>query len=197
VFRRPALVACAALLVLASGCGGTPDKPAEKAPTSVAGLDNSRMDLVRVKFCDLVPRTSIADALEEEPTSSRSWGNGDPVPGTASDIAHEQGCAWTGQSGATARSWVFSRPVSVGFARSVVRSSRAAGCREAAAAGFGAPSLVQVCPQPGNARRVRFAGLFAGTWLTCEVTSHAPPVELRRRTSAWCAAVATALDTDD
>ncbi|MFL6156988.1 MAG: hypothetical protein ACJ72D_12885, partial [Marmoricola sp.] len=171
-------VGSAALLVALlgaglAGCGGD-DGPAtapSPAPTSIAGLDSAAMRVVRVPFCDLVPAASIRTAVGGTPATATTWGNGDPVPGTAkADAAHELGCSWTGPSGTTARAWVFARPVTAAFAGTLVRAAgRERGCRAVAGPTFGTPTLTQTCVRAGGIRRVRHAGLFGDTWLTCEV----------------------------
>jgi len=188
----------AVLLCLAvAGCGGH-DTPATKAPsarpTSLAQLNPSTMRVVRVAFCDLVPQVAVAKALVAKPTKLSTWRDGGRVPGTAG-VGHEFGCAWSGPHARTARAWVFARPVTAVFARTVIRSAEEdAGCRVATARGFGSPSVVQTCVRTGTAPRVRRAGLFGGTWLTCEVSGHDRLARLQARATAWCVSVASALD---
>lgn len=194
--RARLLVATGTVLALVTGCSGGAEEADEPAPTSVADLDSPALRIARVTFCDAIPDAAVTEALGAEPTSTRDWADGDPAPGTASDLANELGCAWSAPPSSTARAWVFARPVAEDFARALVgKQLRAPGCRGQADAGFGSPSVLQTCPQPGQSRRVRYAGLFAGTWLSCEVTGHEPAADLRARADAWCAAVATALDT--
>jgi len=188
----------AVLLCLAlSGCGGT-DGPAaapSATPTAIKQLHASQMRVVRVAFCDLVPRTTIRAALAGPRTSARSWHNGDPVPGAGSELGHEFGCAWTGPHGRSARAWVFARPVSAAFARTLVSSARRQpGCTAVESSGFGKPSVVQTCRPKHAPLRIRRAGLFGDTWLTCEVSGNGTPATLRKRTDAWCVRVATALN---
>ncbi|MET3963057.1 hypothetical protein ABIE44_002991 [Marmoricola sp. OAE513] len=191
---RLGLAAALACALLAGGCGGD-EEPVEKAPTSIADLDVTGIRIARAPFCDLVPTESVTAALGAKATSSRTWGNGDPVPGSPSDLAHELGCGWSAPSGDNARAWVFARPVDPAFARSTLASvQKKSGCRTRTEVGFGTPSLVQRCPAPGNATRIRYAGLLGNSWLTCEVTSHAQLATIRSRTDAWCAAVADALE---
>ena len=74
------------------------------------------MELPRIEFCPLVPKTAVADALGGKPDSDASYGNGDEeeLAGVGKDVVHEIGCSWTTDEGATARAWVFARPVSTG-----------------------------------------------------------------------------------
>src|SRR4051794_17973084 len=109
-------VALAVSLLLA-GCGG--DQPASTpspVPTSIAGLDSTTMRVVRVAFCDLVPKTAVRAALGAGPTPARSWRNGDPVREAGNELGHEFGCAWSGAHRRVARAWVFARPVTPAYA---------------------------------------------------------------------------------
>ena len=61
---------------------------------------------------------------------------------------------------------------------------------------YGKPTVTQVCRRAGGEQRVRHAGLFGQTWLSCEVA--APSAEaagIRDRADAWCVQVANALNT--
>jgi hypothetical protein len=194
------LVLVLAALVAASllaGCSGSDDSAprATPAPTPIGELQTGSVRLVRAPFCDRVPDSSVAAALGGDPTGSDSWGNGDPVPdttGSSGDVGHEIGCAWSGADGASAGAWIFARPVPSGFATDlVVQAGAEEGCTATAARVFGGPSVLQTCTLPGNVQRVRRAGLFGDTWLTCEVSGASAP-DLRTRTDRWCAAVVTA-----
>jgi hypothetical protein len=194
-----ALIAGVLLLPLLAGCGGS-DHPASAAsgsPTPITRLNTSAMQIVRVKFCDLVPATAIRSALGAAPASSRTWASGDPVPdASTADVADEFGCSWTSAGGTTLRTWVFARPVTAAFGRDLaVSSGKEPGCRLVSGPEFGRPTLTQVCSEAAEAKRVRHAGLFADTWLTCEVTSNQSVAAVRRRADSWCVDVANALDT--
>ncbi|MGO4255904.1 hypothetical protein [Marmoricola sp. RAF53] len=204
-FRTTALVATGLLaLGTAGGCGG-PDEAAPKptpTPTSIAQVDPGSMDLVRVAFCDLVPRKAVDTALGGADITSTSWGNGDtpPLEDAGSDLAHEFGCAWTGTD-RVARAWVFARPVTAAFGGEVIADGRGkAGCTTQPAATFGNPGALQVCALSGGRTRVRHAGLFGATWLTCELVGKESGQEsaqaLRADADAWCVAVANSLDTE-
>ena len=196
---KPWTLAVSVIFVVVSGCGGGDPKPAATAsakPTPIGRLDSSALHVVRVAFCDLVPKQAVRRALLGTPTKARSWRNGDPVPDAGREVGHEFGCQWSGPHGRVARAWVFARPVSPAFARLLIRrAAKDPGCRTGAGPGFGEPSLVQTCARTGSTRRIRHAGLFDDTWLTCEVSGHGKPADLRRRTDAWCVSVANALNS--
>jgi hypothetical protein len=185
-----------------AGCSGGDDSSPERAtagPTPITKLDVAGIRLVRAEFCDRVPDSAIRPALGGKPESDDSWGNGDPVPGSAGsgsgDVGHEVGCAWTGAAGAAARAWVFARPVSADLAGTLVgQAGQQQGCTAEQTSTFGAPAVLQTCTLPDGVHRVRRAGLFGDTWVTCEVSGAASP-SLGRRTDHWCAAVIAALST--
>lgn len=182
-------------LALVAGCGGDPGPSAPPAPTSLAQLKPAQLDLARVGFCDLVPQKAVTAAVGGPAGTPRAWGNGDqpPVTTAGANRGHELGCAWS-RGRIAARAWVFARPVSVAFARQVVATApRRQGCTTKAAA-FGRPGLVQICAA-GGTTRVRRAGLFGDTWLTCEAAGPERPATVTRRADAWCVAVATTLDS--
>ena len=62
---------------------------------------------------------------------------------------------------------------------------------------YGDPSLTQTCRLPDGTQRVRHAGLFGQTWLTCEVSAPAPAevAEVSDRSERWCVEVANTLNT--
>jgi hypothetical protein len=184
-----------ALLLLTLGCGGDPGPAAPKsaAPTTLDQLADGSVRVVRVAFCDLVPAKAVRAALAAKVTRARSWRNGDPVPEAGGQTGHELGCAWFAGQGRAARAWVFAQPVRPAFAATLVR--RAASqprCRATPSKAFGTPSLVQTCREAGHRQRVRRAGLFGDTWLTCEVSGPGTPRGLRQRADAWCLGVANA-----
>ena len=191
----------AALLVgpLLAGCSGSDDPPAESSarPTPLANLDLAAVRLARAEFCDRVPDSAVEAALNGKPEASDDWKTGDPVPGAdggTGEVGHEIGCAWTGAGGAAARAWLFARPVTADFAVVLVRDAgRQQSCTAAQTPTFGTPAVLQTCALADGVQRVRRAGLFADTWLTCEVSGAADPT-LARRTDRWCAAVVSALD---
>jgi hypothetical protein len=199
--RRPILAVPAALLALVVLTGCSEDKKAapDPAPTPIASLNTVEMELPRIEFCQLVPDKAIEDAVGGKPASDSSYGNGDEVEmaGVGKDVVHEIGCSWAGEDGTTARAWVFARPVNTAFAQSVIASGRKTkGCRTIAGPPYGKPAATQVCRTADGKQRLRHAGLFGQTWLTCELaTTKADPAELRELTDAWCSEVANALNT--
>jgi hypothetical protein len=197
--RGRALVAVACVLAssLLAGCSGSDRTPpaATAAPTPIARLDLARIRVARAQFCDRVPDAAVRRALGGKPEADDTWANGDPVPnGSPGDVGHEIGCAWTGADGAAARAWVFARPVTADFAGTLVaQAGKQPGCTSAAASVFGSPALLQTCPVSPGLARVRRAGLFGDTWLTCEVTG-AVATRPRARLDTWCATVVAALE---
>ena len=193
-------LALAPLLAACSGSGGA-KTPKTTAPTPITKLDASHVQLARASFCDRVSSSGVRAALGGKPESDADWANGDPLPTAAGDgdqdtgdLAHEFGCEWTGPAGAVARAWVFARPVDTAYATTLVgQARRTKGCTAGPAPVLGNPALVQTCTLAGGVHRVRRAGLFADTWLSCEVQA-ATEAGLRARTDAWCAAVVNALD---
>jgi hypothetical protein len=201
--RRPAAVAvaAAALLLLLTGCAQEQKAAPEAAPTPIASLNTVAMQVPRIEFCKLLPRSAVTDALGGKASSDASYGNGDEeeLANVGKDVVHEIGCSWTGKDGVTARAWVFARPITPGFARTVILpGSKAPGCRPVAGPAFGKPALTQLCQPSGGEQRVRHAGLFGQTWLTCELAATGPSAdaaELKTRTDQWCVEVANTLNT--
>ncbi|MCZ4498766.1 MAG: hypothetical protein JWQ74_1319 [Marmoricola sp.] len=192
------LLAGALLLAGCSGADSSRTPVAEPVATSIAQLDPAAMHLVRVAFCDLVPTVGVTRALGGTATSAETWGNGEPIPVVAgTEVAHEFGCSWSGPKRRTAQTWVFARPVDAAFARRLISSQAAAGgCITSQDGRFGTPAVTQVCKLAGGTTRVRHAGLFGNTWLTCQVTGRSSTTyDVRRSSDTWCAGVATALDT--
>lgn len=187
--------------LLVAGCASDePEKSAPSAaPTPIRGLNSAAMQVPRIEFCASVPEQAVEDALGGTPDSKAAYGNGDKekLDGVGEDVLHEIGCSWSTDAGATARAWVFARPVDARFAQRVVASSKGTrGCRVVAGPAYGKPTVTQVCRLPGGEQRVRHAGLFGQTWLSCEVAAPAAEATgLRERADAWCVQVANALDT--
>jgi hypothetical protein len=199
--RRPILAVPAALLALVvmTGCSEDEKAAPDPAPTPIASLNTAEMELPRIEFCQLVPEKAVEDAVGGKPVSHSSYGNGDEVEvtGVGKDVVHEIGCSWTSDDGTTARAWVFARPVDTAFAQSVIASGRKTkGCRTVAGPPYGNPAATQICRTADGKQRLRHAGLFGQTWLTCELaTIRAEPTELRDSTDAWCSEIANALNT--
>jgi hypothetical protein len=199
--RRRVLAVPAALLALVviTGCSKDEKAAPDPAPTPIASLNTVEMELPRIEFCQLVPDEAVEDAVGGKPASDSSYGNGEEVEmaGVGKDVVHEIGCSWTGDDGTTARAWVFARPVNTDFARSVIASVRQTkGCSTIAGPPYGNPASTQVCRTAEGKQRLRHAGLFGQTWLTCELaTTKSEQAELRDRTDAWCSEIANALNT--
>jgi len=197
---RPLLLVAALLVApLLAGCSGSDDAAPRPttSPTPIGKLDAASVRLVRADFCDRVPASAVGAALGGKATTDDSWGNGDPVPASAGgngEVGHEIGCSWTGADGAAARAWMFARPVTAAFATTLVRqAAKQAGCTTETSPTFGSPALLQTCTAgpPNGVGRVRRAGLFTDTWLTCDVSGTSAP-DLAKRTDRWCAAVVAA-----
>ncbi len=202
----------AATLAGCSSSGPTSTTTPSARPTPIEQLRTGSMTLPRIEFCTLVRPAAVARALDGKATDDEGWGNGDRQAlaggtGGAASAVQETGCAWSRETTAgtttgttTARAWVFARPVDRRTARTVVADARATkGCRTPAGPAYGEPAVLQVCSAPAaglaaGQRRVRHAGLFGDTWLTCELQGPAG-ADLRDRADAWCVEVADALDT--
>jgi hypothetical protein len=197
----PGLVVGLVLALLLAGCAGDDGEEAAPtaSPTPIAQLNTAALDVPRIEFCPLVPDEAVSDALGAEPASDTAYGNGEEtrLPGLGSDVVHEIGCSWTAEDGTVARAWLFARPVDAAFARTVIASGKdAKGCRLVEGPAYGRPSSTQVCRLPRGEQRIRHAGLFGQTWLTCEVSSaKGAPADLRARTDRWCVEVVNAVNT--
>jgi hypothetical protein len=209
--RRSCASLLAALIsaVLLAGCASEETAAPEPAPTPIANVNAAAMQVPRIEFCPRVPRSAVSEALSGKAASSTSYGNGDEeeLPGTepavgpevATDVVHEIGCSWTAKDGTRARAWVFARPVDAAFARTVIASgARTEDCRNVRGPAFGTPSSTQVCELDGGEQRVRHAGLFGQTWLSCELSTTSGSTDdarLRERTDRWCVEIVNALNT--
>jgi hypothetical protein len=165
----------------------------------MARLDTTTLQVPRIEFCELVPASAVSRALDAEPDTEDSYRSGDEttLAGVGQEVVQEIGCSWSTDAGATARAWVFARPVDADFARTVLESSRRAkGCRTTRGPSYGDPSLIQTCRLSEGAVRVRHAGLFGQTWLTCEVSAPAPAdrAAVAARSERWCVEVANTLN---
>ena len=195
-------VACLVVLALAAaGCSDDEATAPKPDPTPLASLNTTSMEVPRIEFCGLVPDAAVRDALDAKPDDDSSYGNGDEVElsGVGEQVVHEIGCEWSTDDGAAARAWVFARPVDVAFARTAFASSRRTkGCEVDRRQAYGRPSVTQTCRLTDGTTRVRHAGLFRQTWLTCEVASADPAndvASLRERSDRWCVEVVNALNT--
>lgn len=200
--RLSAAVLPVLAVLLLTGCSGARQAaPEQPSPTPIADLDTTRMQVPRIEFCELVPSAAVREALSGEPASAAAYGNGDevPLPRVGKDVVNEIGCSWTGETGLTARAWVFARPVDTAFAGTVIAADRrSSGCRTVPGPAFGRPSSTQVCRRDDGTERVRHSGLFGQTWLSCEVATPggSPSVEPpRARADRWCVEVLSAINT--
>ena len=188
-----------ATVLMAAGCSEEESAAPEPEPTPLASLNTTAMEIPRIEFCPLVPDSAVEQALGGKPDSDASYGNGDEVdvPGEGEEVVHELGCSWSTDEGAAARAWIFARPVDAGFARkAIVSSRRTEGCTVERRPAYGDPSVTQTCRLPDGATRVRHAGLFGQTWLSCEVADPGAEVAaVRERADRWCVDVVGALDT--
>jgi hypothetical protein len=186
--------------VALTGCAGDRPRATPSAPpTPLARLNDAALEVPRIDFCALVPTVAIRQALAATRWEDERWGDGDrtDVAGTT-DVVAEHGCRWRTTSGTDqAAAWVFAGPVDHPLARQVVRQARTeTACRLVRGPSFGDPTMTQVCQVPGSVR-VRHAGLFGDTWLTCEVVGAESVRGVRARADAWCVEVANALNTAD
>lgn len=192
----------AALTLLAAvaltGCGRseTPKGPASVAPTPIGQLNTDAMTLARVDFCALVPDAAVRSALNGGLGDQVSWRNGEAaqISTDTRDVAHEYGCAWD-RAGYGASAWIFARPITRDFAKAVLeKTSRRNGCTAEPGPDFGKPHQQQSCTLPDGSKRVRLAGLFDDTFLTCQVQAPATEddTKLAERAHAWCVQVANA-----
>jgi hypothetical protein len=200
--RRTSLaLACGlATALLVTGCSEEKKTSAPKSsPTPLSNLNTTAMQIPRIAFCKLVPDGAVRAAVGGKPDSSKSYGNGDEVDvtGVGTEVVHEIGCSWSTDDGSSARAWIFARPVDAAFARQAIASSRKTeGCKVDDGPAYGEPSVTQTCRPPDGSTRVRHAGLFGQTWLTCEVTDPGNEVaSVRERADAWCVDVVNALNT--
>ena len=74
------------------------------------------------------------------------------------------------------------------------KTSHRNGCTAEAGPDFGSPHRQQSCRLPDGTKRVRLAGLFKDTYLTCQVQAPAKEDDqtLAERADEWCVQVANA-----
>jgi len=194
--RTAAALGAAVVVSLSSGCFSQDKAPVAARPTPISQLRTATMTIPRVEFCSNVPKRAVADALGTTSSRLAAYRAGDrtAVAGTTDQVA-ENGCAWLASNGpALARAWVFASPADATMARDAIRDARSTpGCRLVGSPPFGAPSLTQVCDSSGTLR-VRHAGLFGTSWLTCELSDTGTLAVVRKRADAWCVQVASTLN---
>jgi hypothetical protein len=193
----PAVLTLVAVLAL-TGCGKseTPKSASTPAPTPIGQLNTDAMTLARVDFCALLPDAAVREALDGGLGDQVSWRNGERalIDTGTSDVAHEYGCAWT-RAGYAASAWIFARPITTEFAKAVLdKTSHRNGCTAEEGPDFGSPHQQQTCTLSDGTKRVRLAGLFKDTFLTCQVQAPAKVDDktLSERTYDWCVQVANA-----
>lgn len=175
--------------------GQQPIAPPEVLSTPLADFDTRNLAIGRDSFCDGVDDEAVSEVLGADLDKASSYDNGQRAPVTSEvrDVAHEFGCSWTAD-GTTARGWVFTPPVPRGQARKLIKAaSSGIGCRPAADARFGKPSVALICDAQGESE-ASYRGLFGDAWLTCTlvVPAATDSTELVDRTGRWCVAVAAA-----
>jgi hypothetical protein len=201
-----------ALTLSVSACTSGKETEEQTGPSPVApsdaDLDLSSLPVPRVPFCDVLGEDDVAQALDGPVSTTDHYGNGDEIevrPGFV-DVSHEYGCVFEAADGTAARVWVFARPVTRAEARTLVRRARRGrDCAFPESIGFGTPGLTSVCEVPGPERvagaraRARLEGLFADTWVGCEVAgplegSGGPAgsrADVVQRADQWCTEVVT------
>ncbi len=196
-------VACLVLPALA-GCTGSPDPPAAPEPdrgTPLTQVETTSLTVARGPWCAQLTQSSVEQALGTAVAESSQHLSGDRVriaPGVR-DVVHEDGCAFTGEDGTVARTWVFAPPVTPARARQLARAAAATqGCTPLPdAAAFGSPSVGLLCEGDG-AVEASYRGLFGDAWLVCTLAVPRSGIDdevadgLPDRTSRWCAGVVTA-----
>ncbi len=154
------------------------------------------MTLARVDFCALLPDPAVRKALGGGLGDQVSWRNGEraQIDTDTRDVAHEYGCAWT-RAQYAASAWIFARPITSEFAKAVLDEDLAPErLHGRAGPDFGSPHRQQNCRLPDGTKRVRLAGLFKDTCLTCQVQAPAKEDDktLAERADEWCVQVANA-----
>ncbi|SDR71370.1 hypothetical protein SAMN04488570_0122 [Nocardioides scoriae] len=203
--RVPLGAVLAGLLLGGCSSSGGPVATATPSPTPMSRLETNALELPRIDFCSLVPDDAVADALgnasgaDERPRSA-AYGNGDQLAlaDIGRDRVQELGCSWSA-GGTAARAWLFARPADAALARRVrAEAAERTGCRVVDAP-FGRAAFRQSCDATQDRQRVRYAGLFDQTWLTCEVAgprdvgAAGQQASTRRRAEQWCVRVASSL----
>ncbi len=79
----------------------------------------------------------------------------------------------------------------------IASGKKTKGCRTIAGPPYGKPAATQLCRLPGGEQRLRHAGLFGQTWLTCELatTDTTQRAFFATARTSWCSEVANALNT--
>lgn len=212
------LTVAAALVAGCTSASQNADRTPGVRPSGAPGsahLDLSDLPIPRADVCSVLAEDDLEQALGSPAATTGHYGNGDELevaPGRT-DISHEYGCVFAAGDGTTARTWIFARPVMLPEARALVRRAhRGRDCAFPESIRFGTPSLMSVCEVAGTAGeaplvRARLEGLFAGTWMGCEVSEplsapssgldasrSAPPrADVVQRAEQWCTEVVTTI----
>jgi hypothetical protein len=185
-----ALVVCTA--AACTGSGDEPSEPSAAPPATALGdLDTASVTVARADFCSSIPEAAAEAALDGEVARTAHYGNGDSVEIAAgiTDVSHEFGCRFAGESGAEARAWIFAPQVTPARARELVAEvRRTKGCTPLPQApAFGTPSIAVSCTGKA-AVTASYRGLFGDAWLACSVTR--PSADgLPEAADQWCSAV--------
>ncbi|RJS45161.1 hypothetical protein [Nocardioides cavernaquae] len=128
-------------------------------------------------------------AAVDEPDATRHYANGELSPDTG-DIAHEYGCIFDGETGLTAKAWVFAPPVTPDEAtRLVAEAGKVRGCQPVDPHDFGSPAVGTLC-RTSTTTTVTYRGLFGDAWLSCSIT--APVAKPADQPASGAASTATA-----
>jgi hypothetical protein len=175
----------------------TPPAPKATAPTPLASYDGASAAVQRISFCTRIPSAAVTAAVGKL-GGTRHYANGEQAPDTG-DVAHEHGCIFDGESGMSAKAWVFAPPVTPEQAQALIAAaSTLPGCQPVDAYAFGSPSLGTLCRGQASTT-VTYRGLFGDAWLNCAVTAPvaAPPTDVAQddktltdRAGTWCVQVA-------
>jgi hypothetical protein len=167
--------------------------------TPLSELDATALAVARGPFCEAIDDRQVSAALDGDPADSSSWENGDSIDlgNGVEDVAHEFGCRYTAADGTIAQAWVFAPPVDAAGAQRLVKAAgKATGCQVGTGPPFGTPTLVLTCTKD-EVVRVSYRGLFAGTWLVCEVVRPAGAEwDVVDRAGRWCVGVLQAASAD-
>lgn len=179
-----------------AGCNDAATPPPNVAtPTPLASYDGAGAAVQRISFCTRIPTSAVAAAVVKV-GSTRHYANGEQAPDTG-DIAHEYGCIFDGETGLTAKAWVFAPPVTPDDAKQLVaEGGKARGCQLVDAHKFGSPALGTLCRTP-TTNTVTYSGLFGDAWLSCSITAPAAKAADEGATATPTATPTTSPPTDD
>lgn len=191
-----ALVVCTT--AACTGSGDEPSEPSAAPPATALGdLDTASVSVARADFCSTIPDAAAEAALDDSVARTAHYGNGDSVEIAAgiTDVSHEFGCRFAGESGTEARAWVFAPQVTPAKARELAAElRRTKGCTPLPqAAAFGTPTIAVSCTSKAGVT-ASYRGLFGDAWLACSVT-RTSAAGLPGAADRWCSAVLAAAGT--